>query len=159
MTRSYVLERKQILPRPLDEVFSFFADAANLETLTPASLHFHILTPPPIELQAGTVIHYRLRLSGIPFKWKTLIESFEPGKRFTDVQAKGPYRRWHHTHEFFAVPEGTLVVDRVEYELPLGPLGRIAHALFVKRSLKKIFDYRRERLEEIFPAREAVAVP
>jgi ligand-binding SRPBCC domain-containing protein len=152
MAKTYLLERQQFVPRPLAEVFAFFADAGNLETLTPANLNFEISTPRPIEMQAGTVIDYQLKLAGVPFKWKTLIESFDPPQRFTDVQSRGPYKLWHHTHEFTAVDGGTLVVDRVRYQLPLGPLGRVAHAAFVRRQLKNIFDFRANKLAELFPA-------
>ena len=155
MSRTYVLKQQQVVPRPLDEVFAFFANPANLQTLTPESLHFQITTPQPIEMRAGTIIDYRLRLFGIPFSWRTLIESFEPMRRFVDVQAKGPYRSWRHTHEFAAVPDGTHVRDTVNYELPLGPLGGLAHGLFVRRSLTKIFDYRQGRMTQLFPPEQA----
>jgi ligand-binding SRPBCC domain-containing protein len=149
MTHTYRLERTQLVGRPLGEVFRFFSDAANLAALTPESLHFTILTPLPIEMAPGARIEYRLRLFGVPFFWCTEIETFESMRRFTDIQAKGPYRRWHHTHEFREVAEGTEVIDRIEYEMPLGWLGRIAHALFVRRNLRKIFDYRRQAIERL----------
>jgi ligand-binding SRPBCC domain-containing protein len=152
MAKTYLLERQQFIPRPLAEVFAFFADAGNLETLTPGNLNFKILTPRPIAMQAGTVIDYQLKLVGVPFKWKTLIETFDPPHRFTDVQSRGPYRLWHHTHEFSAVDGGTLVVDRVRYQLPLGPFGWFANAAFVRRQLKGIFDFRANKLAELFPA-------
>jgi ligand-binding SRPBCC domain-containing protein len=152
MAKTYLLERQQFIPRPLAELFAFFADAGNLETLTPGNLNFKILTPRPITMQPGTVIDYQLMLAGVPFKWKTLIETFDPPHRFTDVQSRGPYKLWHHTHEFTAVDGGTRVVDRVRYRLPLGPLGRLAHATFVGRQLKNIFDFRANQLAELFPA-------
>ncbi|MGH7965115.1 MAG: SRPBCC family protein [Candidatus Binatia bacterium] len=147
---AYRLERTQVVLRPLDEVFAFFADAGNLELLTPKFLHFCILTPSPIRVAAGTLIEYRLQLFRLSFHWHTRIETFEPGRRFTDVQLTGPYRRWHHLHEFMEVPGGTLVRDIVDYELPLGWFGRAAHALFVRRMLARIFAYRRTRIEKIF---------
>jgi ligand-binding SRPBCC domain-containing protein len=140
------LERSQLVARPLPEVFAFFADAGNLEAMTPPTLGFEIRTPRPIPVRAGTLIDYRLRLFGLPFDWQTRIETFEPQVRFSDVQLRGPYRRWHHLHEFFATTTGTLVVDTVDYELPLGPLGDLAHALFVRRTLAHIFDYRQAYL-------------
>lgn len=151
-TRTYRLEREQIILRPRPEVFSFFADAGNLELLTPAFLHFRILTPLPLHMEPGALINYRLQLFGVPFHWCTRIETFEPQHRFTDVQLTGPYRRWHHLHEFQDVAGGTLVRDVVDYELPLGPLGTVARALFVRRALEQIFDYRRQRIGEIFPS-------
>ena len=146
----YVLERSQVVPKSRDEVFPFFADAANLERITPPFLGFKILTPQPIEMKPGTLIDYRIKLQGIPMKWKTLIEEFQPNEKFIDVQLKGPYARWHHTHTFRDVPGGTEVGDRVEYELPLGPLGKVAHAAFVKRQLTTIFDYRAQVMRELF---------
>lgn len=139
------------MKRPRREVFAFFADAANLERLTPASLHFHVLTPVPIEMRAGALIDYRIALFGVPLKWRTLIEAFEPESRFVDVQSEGPYRLWRHVHTFSdAADGGTVVGDRVEYELPLGVLGRVAHAVFVRGQLRHIFDYRQRVVGEMF---------
>lgn len=150
MATPHRLERSQLVARPLAEVFGFFADAANLEAMTPPALGFEILTPRPIPLQAGTLIDYRLRLLRVPFHWQTRIETFEPLVRFSDVQLRGPYRRWHHLHEFFATSTGTLVVDTVDYELPFGPLGDLAHALFVRGTLDHIFAYRQEQMAARF---------
>jgi ligand-binding SRPBCC domain-containing protein len=156
-----VLEREQLIPRPRSEVFAFFADAANLERLTPPSLRFEIRTPPPIVMAAGTVIDYRIALFGVGFGWRTVIESFEPERRFVDVQVAGPYRFWRHEHTFSDGTDGTeraggtLVHDRVEYEVPYGPLGRVVQALFVRRQVERIFDFRRRALAEHFPARAA----
>ena len=146
----YVLERRQIVRRPRAEVFPFFADAANLERLTPPFLGFDILTPLPIEMKAGARIDYRIRSSGVPMRWQTVIEEFVPGERFVDVQIKGPYRRWRHTHTFRDVAGGTELGDRVEYELPLGVLGRVAHRALVRRQLRAIFDYRARVMTELF---------
>lgn len=142
VARTFRLERTQFVPRPLEEVFAFFADAGNLERITPGFLRFRILTPRPIAMRPGAVIEYRLALFGVPFRWTTVIERFEPGVRFVDSQGRGPYASWVHTHEFHAVPGGTLVVDSVDYALPLGPLGLLARTLFVRRSLDRIFDHR-----------------
>lgn len=144
MARTHVLERSQLVPRPRPEVFAFFADAHNLEAITPGFLRFRIVTPAPIAMAPGTLIDYQLSLFRIPFRWRTRIVAFDPGVRFVDVQLAGPYRRWEHTHTFEDAPGGTLVRDRVVYELPLGPLGGLAHALLVERSLRRIFDHRRE---------------
>ena len=146
----YVLERTQIVPRPRSEVFPFFADAANLERLTPSSLGFTILTPQPIAMHPGTLIDYRIKLNGIPMAWRTRIEAFEPGERFIDVQLKGPYKLWRHTHTFRDVPGGTELGDRVEYALPFGPLGKLVHRLFVRRQLKAIFDHRAQVMRDLF---------
>ncbi|HEX4068075.1 MAG TPA: SRPBCC family protein [Acidobacteriaceae bacterium] len=146
---SYVLERSLFIPRPRDEVFAFFADAFNLERITPPFLRFHILTPAPIAMEAGTLIAYELRLYGVKFRWKTRIAAFEPPHFFVDEQLKGPYRRWVHRHSFAEAPGGTLMRDRVEYALGFGPLGAVAHALFVRRSVERIFEYRNATIGEI----------
>ena len=145
-----VLERVQTIPRPLGDVFRFFADAFILEAITPPFLRFRVVTPPPIVMAAGTLIDYRLRLFGVPFRWRTRIDRFEPEAGFVDVQVRGPYRLWHHTHAFEALGAGTQMRDRVRYALPLGPLGRLAHAAVVRRTLETIFDYRRDRISELF---------
>jgi ligand-binding SRPBCC domain-containing protein len=148
----YTLEQEQLVPRPLPEVFAFFSDPANLERLTPPFLAFRIVTPAPIAMQAGALIDYELSLHGLPLRWRTLIERFEPERSFVDVQLRGPYRLWRHTHEFRATPAGTQMRDRVEYALPLGPLGRIAHGLWVGRDLARIFAFRREVMAQLFSA-------
>jgi len=150
MTRRYRFEQMQIIPRPRTEVFAFFCEAKNLERLTPGFLGFEILTPGTIEMKPGTIIDYSLRLYGISMKWKTRIEVFEPESHFVDLQLKGPYRYWHHLHEFEEVEQGTRVRDVVHYELPFGPLGVLARSLFVQHSLKKIFGFRRQVIGEIF---------
>lgn len=151
MPRTYTLERTQLIPRPLLEVFPFFSDAKNLEAITPAFLHFKILTPGAIPMQAGTLIDYRIRLLGLPLFWRTKIETFEPPHRFSDVQVRGPYRLWHHTHEFVETPEGTLMTDLVRYQMPMGPLGSLVHALWTHRTLQRIFDHRFARVAELLP--------
>jgi ligand-binding SRPBCC domain-containing protein len=140
------LTREQILPGGPDAVFGFFADAFNLEAITPAWLRFRVVTPGPIQMAPGTLIEYRLRLRRVPIRWLTRIEVWEPGARFADVQVRGPYRSWHHTHAFEPHADGTLVRDTVRYELPLGALGRVAHAAFVRRDLERIFDFRHQEV-------------
>jgi ligand-binding SRPBCC domain-containing protein len=146
----YTLDREQLIERPRSEVFEFFADAANLERITPAFLRFRIATPPPITIAEGTLIDYRLSLFGIPFGWRTRIERFEPSRCFVDTSLKGPYKVWNHTHTFTDVPGGTRMTDRVVYALPLGPLGTLAHGLMVRRMLEAIFDFRVRTIAEIF---------
>ena len=138
----HTLVREQRLPRPPAEVFPFFADAGNLEAITPPWLSFSITTPRPIEMRVGALIEYRLKLHGLPIRWLTVIADWEPGVRFVDTQVRGPYALWHHTHEFEPDGEGTLMRDTVRYALPLGPLGALAHRAFVARDLERIFDYR-----------------
>lgn len=146
MSGPYVFEREQLIARPRHDVFAFFEDAKNLERITPPFLRFRIATPRPITMGEGTFIDYRLRLFGVPFAWRTRIELYEPERRFVDVQLRGPYRLWRHTHTFEDVAGGTLVRDRVEYELPLGPLGAAVRAIFVRRTLDRIFDYRKRTI-------------
>ena len=143
----FVLNSEQWLPRRPDEVFDFYADAFNLERLTPSWLRFRVLTPPPIVMAAGVEIDYRLRLRGLPMGWRSRITEWAPPHRFVDEQARGPYRRWVHTHTFTAQDGGTLVVDRVEYGM-LG--GWLADRLLVRRDLRRIFTYRQQRLAEVF---------
>jgi len=137
-----LLERRQTVALPPDEAFALFADAHNLEAITPPWLRFRILTSAPIEMRAGTLISYRLSLHGVPVRWHTRIETWEPPRRFVDVQISGPYALWHHTHEFEADGDGTIVRDTVRYALPFGVFGGLAHLAFVRRDLEKIFDYR-----------------
>ena len=146
----FVLRREQRLPGTPAEVFPFFADAGNLEAITPPWLGFRVVTPRPIEMREGALIEYRLRLHGLPISWLTRIEEWVPGERFVDVQLSGPYRLWHHTHEFRPLPGGgTLMTDTVRYALPFGPLGCLAHRVLVRRDLERIFDFR----ERAVPAR------
>ena len=147
---NYRLERSQLIARPQRELFAFFADAANLERLTPDFLRFQIETPLPIEMRAGALIDYRLSLAGLPVRWRTRISSWEPPHRFSDDQERGPYALWHHVHEFEAVGDHTRMRDRVDYRLPFGPLGALAHLLSVRRTLERIFDHRRKVIEELF---------
>ena len=142
--RVYRLETEQLLPVSTAEAFTFFADAFNLEAIPPPWLHFRVMTPPPIVMGPGTLIEYRLRLHSIPLRWLARIEFWEPGRGFADVQLRGPYRLWHHTHRFVPREGGTAVCDVVRYALPLGTLGRLARALVARRELERIFAFRRE---------------
>jgi len=136
------------LPLPLDRVFDFFSDAANLQKITPAELNFRFISELPVEMRAGTVIDYSLRLFGAPFRWRTRIVAWDPPRSFVDEQARGPYRNWIHTHAFSAEGGFTSVLDSVRYRLPLPPLGEIAHPL-VRRQLKRIFEYRESRIRAL----------
>lgn len=144
---SYRLSRSLLVPRPLDGVFAFFADAANLERLTPAFLNFRILTPPPIVMRPGTMIDYRISLRGLPMRWRSEITEWRPPYSFVDEQRRGPYKKWVHRHTFAEEAGGTRVSDDVEYEV-MG--GALVHTLFVKRELEKIFNHRLTVLTELF---------
>jgi hypothetical protein len=150
MPTIYQLKRQQWLRRPVHEVFGFFSNALNLETLTPSWLRFAVVSPQPIQLYKGATILYRLKWHGIPLHWKTEITRWEPAHAFDDLQISGPYRLWHHTHTFEEVNGGTLMTDTVRYALPFGFLGRIAHALTVRRNVEQIFDYRHRQIEALF---------
>jgi ligand-binding SRPBCC domain-containing protein len=142
--RVHVLERGQRLARPPQDVFPFFADALNLEAITPPWLRFQVVTPEPVTMAEGTLLEYRLRLHGVPVRWLTRIAVWDPPVRFADVQVRGPYRLWHHTHSFEPDGDGTLMRDRVRYALPLGLLGELAHVALVRRDLDRIFTFRHE---------------
>jgi ligand-binding SRPBCC domain-containing protein len=143
--RAHELRRLQRLPGTPEEVFPFFADARNLEAITPPLLRFRVLTPGPIEMQVGTHIQYRLRLRGVPVNWHTTIQAWDPPHRFVDVQVRGPYALWHHTHTLAAHPAGgTVMEDVVRYAIGFGPLGALAHRLVVRRDLEAIFAFREQ---------------
>ncbi|HEX5593591.1 MAG TPA: SRPBCC family protein [Solirubrobacterales bacterium] len=145
MARIHVLERRQRIDLPISRVFDFYGDAHNLERITPPLLKFEVTTPAPIEMGVGTLIEYRLRLHRVPVRWRTRIEAWEPPRRFVDVQVRGPYSLWEHTHTFEEDgPEAMVIRDRVRYSIPFGPLGDLADRLLVRRDLKQIFDYRRD---------------
>lgn len=147
---TYTLERKQSVPRRLEEVFAFFSDAKNLEELTPAWMRFEIVTPAPLEMHCGAIIDYRLKWHGVPLRWRTKIVAWDPPHRFEDLQLKGPYRLWHHTHRFESDAGGTCITDHVRYRLPFGPLGRLVHTLTVQRNVEEIFAYRQAKIREMF---------
>lgn len=148
---TFTLDAELFLPRPLEEVFAFFSDAANLEVITPEFLSFKILTPQPVALNAGALIDYRIGLHGIPMTWKTRITVWEPPLRFVDEQLSGPYRKWVHTHTFTAEEGGTRCRDHVEYAVPGGPgIERLIERWVVRRDVQKIFAYRQQKLKELF---------
>ena len=143
--RVFTLRNEVWLPRPINEVFEFFSDAYNLETLTPPILRFEVLTPAPIRMETGTLIDYKLRLRGLPVRWQSEITAWEPPHRFVDEQRRGPYSMWVHEHTFEERGSGTLARDNVRYAVPGGAL---VHKLFVARDVRSIFEYRAERLLE-----------
>jgi ligand-binding SRPBCC domain-containing protein len=140
--RIHTLHREQRLPGTPEEVFPFFADAFNLEAITPPLLRFRIVTPPPIEMGVGTFIQYALRIRGVPVRWDTLIQAWEPPYRFVDTQVRGPYRLWHHTHTFVQDGDETVMTDVVKWSAPLDRLT----APIVQRDVEAIFDFRFQAL-------------
>jgi ligand-binding SRPBCC domain-containing protein len=149
----YKLHRELWVPHPLPVVFDFFSRAENLEQITPPWMRFRILTPLPIVMKPGATVAYSLRVRGIPIRWLTEIESWNPPFEFIDVQARGPYRLWRHTHRFSELNGGTLITDSIAYALPFGLLGRLVHRLQVARDLGQIFDYRAQEVPALLRRR------
>lgn len=145
--KEFYFQAEQWLPRPVEEVFAFFSEARNLQTLTPSWLRFEVLTPSPIAMKAGTLIDYRIRVHGLPVHWRTEIVEWKPPHRFVDVQLRGPYTLWHHTHTFESSDGGALCRDQVRYR-PRG--GVLMNWLFVRRDVSNIFSYRSEKMIQIF---------
>ena len=154
--RTFELNSEVLLPRPPDEVFPFFADAGNLERLTPPWLRFEVLTPGPVEMRPGAAIDYRLRLRGAPIRWRSEITAWEPPFRFVDEQRRGPYRLWVHEHRFEERAGRTLASDRVRYAAPGGWL---VDRLLVRPDLERIFEYRRAALRRIFGRNASAETP
>lgn len=141
---------QQWVPHPVEKVFSFFSDEKNLEILTPPWLQFKVLQKSTPQIEEGTLIDYRLKLKNIPFKWQSKIIDWVPNEKFVDTQTKGPYQYWHHTHTFEPLRNGTLMVDRILYRVPLKAFGDLLTSHQVSKDIKKIFQYRKEKIEEIF---------
>ncbi len=149
----YVLEREQRIAATRRDVFDFFSDPANLARLTPGGLNFRILGARTVRLETGSRLEYRIRWTVLRLRWVTRITRWVPHSEFEDVQEEGPYRTWIHTHRFDDEGDHVVMRDRVEYDLPFGPLGRLAHRLLVRRQLQMIFDFRRRAIEEVFAER------
>ncbi len=143
-----VFEAKQYLPLDINQVFDFFSEAKNLETITPPDLKFNIVGMSTPQIQKGTLIDYKLKIQGVPVRWRTLIEQWNPPYLFVDQALKGPYQFWYHTHRFEKLGEGTLMIDEVRYVLPLGRLGWLAAYHKVTSDIHKIFDFRRKTVAE-----------
>ncbi|RQV92976.1 MAG: CDP-paratose 2-epimerase [Calditrichaeota bacterium] len=144
-----------LIKKPLAEVFSFFSNAENLQVITPPNLQFRILTPTPIEMKSGALIDYRIRLFGVPFHWKTEIMEWQPPVKFVDNQISGPYRQWIHTHSFEETKDGVIMTDLVHYKLYGWFLKNIINRYFVAPQIRKIFEFRREKLHHILNIKES----
>jgi hypothetical protein len=150
---TYRLDREQTVDSPRDEVFAFFADARNLERLTPPWLRCEILTPGPIDMRVGTIIQYALQCHRLPSQWTTAITVWNPPFEFVDVQLRGPYVLWHHRHAFETVGDSTRMIDEVHYRLPLGWIGRLMNGLMVQRDVMAIFNYREQTVKRVLESR------
>jgi len=153
----YVMERRLWLARRRGDVFAFFADPTNLAAIHPEWARPRWLVEPPARLDAGALLDFSLPIAGFRVRWRVMVREFDPPFRFVDAQLWGPFARWEHRHRFLEGPEregdgapGTWVEDRITYRLPMGPLGRAAHALGVGRRIAGLFQYRDRRLREIF---------
>ena len=148
--RDQVFEQKTLVKAPIEKVFEFFSEAKNLEMITPPWLNFKIIDQSTPNIQAGTILTYKLKIHGIPIRWKTLIESWTPNLHFVDTQIKGPYKKWHHTHRFTSTPEGTIVEDTVLFRVHFGLFGQLLTGNWVRKDVKKIFLFREKMIESIF---------
>jgi len=150
LMKTYQFVAEQIIPQSQDKVFTFFADARNLQTLTPPWLHFHILTPGRIDMHAGQMVQYALRVRGLPIRWTTAICDWHPPHEFVDIQLNGPYAFWHHRHRFESLGSQTRIIDEIHYGLPLGWLGRLLNRAFVRRDIEMIFRFRERTIGRVF---------
>jgi ligand-binding SRPBCC domain-containing protein len=157
--RVHRLDRSQHVPLGVADAFAFYGSADNLERITPPWLRFEIRDPRPRQLSAGARLEYSLVLHRFPVRWTTEIRIWEPPHRFVDFQVRGPYRLWEHTHTFEPADGGTLITDRVDYAIPYGPLGALAHLAFVRRDLRRIFDYRRDAVAALLGQPSEAARP
>lgn len=146
----YTLRCEMLTERSLESTFEVFENPYNLAKITPSSMNFRVTSKERVEMRKGAEIEYIIKWLGIPIHWKTIIEDYQPPLLFIDRQEKGPYSLWRHRHTFEQTPQGTKVADHVDYQLPLGPLGAIAHAVMVKRQLLEIFNFRQQELGKMF---------
>ncbi|WMJ73575.1 SRPBCC family protein [Cytophagaceae bacterium ABcell3] len=148
--KTRTIKRTTTLNRPIEEVFNFFSKAENLNIITPPEMQFKIISKPPIEIAEGTIIDYKIKLSGIPMFWRTQITHWEPMKKFVDKQIRGPYLLWEHQHILTPKGTSTEMIDIVDYKVPGWIIEPLVHKLFVSGRLKSIFDYRQTKCAEIF---------
>ena len=146
----YSLKYKQIIKKDINEVFNFFSNPENLKKITPQKLDFKILTPKPIKMKEGQLIDYTIKILGKKIRWRTIITDYNPPKMFIDQQLLGPYSMWHHRHEFNIVDNGVEIIDKIDYVVPYGILGRIINFFFIKSDLDRIFHYRYEVIKKYF---------
>jgi len=148
--KSEYLKKQQWIARPVDEVFRFFSEVKNLEVITPPWLKFEVVKASTPDIQKDTLIDYKLKIRGVPVRWQSKIESWDRGTRFVDIQTKGPYKYWHHTHTFEAFAGGTLMTDIVRFQVPMGWFGKLLIGKLVQKDVETIFKFRQEKIEELF---------
>ena len=146
----YEINTTQFIAKPLEMVFDFFSKPENLEHITPSYLKFNLQTPSPVIMKIGQIIDYKIKLKGIPLRWRSQITSYDPPYHFVDEQIRGPYALWQHTHTFKEKNGTTLIEDHILYKIPFGIIGSAANSLFVKKDLTRIFQYRKEKINLIF---------
>ncbi|MBC7980558.1 MAG: SRPBCC family protein [Armatimonadetes bacterium] len=150
----HTFEQSQFLPITPDAAWDFFSSPRNLDEITPDDLGFKIVYQPGEEMYEGQIIEYRVMVApGIWVPWVTEIKMVREGESFIDEQRFGPYKFWHHLHSFAPAEGGVMMRDLVHYALPFGPFGAIAHGVFVRKKLERIFGFRKEVLEKRFPKR------
>ena len=147
----YTFKKEQKISKNIESVFLFFSKPENLSVITPSKMNFKILTPSPVEMKEGALIDYTVSILGFSVRWRTLITHYKPSDMFVDQQLKGPYSMWHHTHFFEKINDNeTLIKDLVVYAVPFGIIGKLAHSLYIKRDLDDIFNFRSQKISEIF---------
>ena len=157
--RTYQLTCEMLVPKPIEAVYEIFENPYNLKKITPPWLSFAVTSQQKVVMRKGAEIDYRFRWFIVPMKWRTLITAYNPPHDFVDEQMKGPYVLWRHRHTFEQTPEGTLVKDTVDYILPLGPLGALAHWIMIEAQLKMIFTYRQKTLNELWGGEAKITLP
>lgn len=153
------LNSKQSIEASIEEVWDFFSKPENLNELTPPSLHFKTLSGEKEKTYSGQIITYRIRI--LPFihiHWVTEIKNVIPYSSFIDEQRMGPYKFWHHYHQFIVTDTGVDIIDTVHYKVGFSFIGEILRHLWIKHKLKKIFDYRKEKIVQLFPSKVPAAV-
>ena len=146
----YELTDHFVVKSTLADTWAFFGDAMNLPKITPPWMGFHVLTPAPIDMHTGTLIDYKVKVMGLPVKWRTRIIDWSPPRQFIDLQLRGPYTLWHHQHTFEQVDDGTACTDRVTYKVPAGGIGRLMNRFLIRKQLKEIFEYRSKIIDQTF---------
>lgn len=149
----YQLKRTQLIRTDFQTCWDYFSAPGNLHVITPDYIDFRVHTAVPEKLYEGLIIRYTIRpILGIPLTWISEIKTWREDRYFIDEQRRGPYKLWHHEHHFREVEGGVEMTDVITYLMPFGVFGRLVHWLFIRRQLERIFDYRCQKADELFPA-------